>query len=117
MPYSREALSASVDGAPIVVAAIAAPGTLIHTCESGQRIIDEPQLLAANVTGIAATLTVLWGGTTDPASAIVKSYVIAAYAANVPVTSGQILRNGLTIHAYSDTANAINLSGGVIRTQ
>lgn len=116
MPYSRHQLSASVDGAPIVVVATATPGTTIHTAESGDQAIDEPQLNATNVTNASVTLTVAWGGVTDPGNLILKNYVLAAYSAQVPITSGQLLQNAKAVAAWCSVASAVNISGGVIRT-
>ena len=116
--YSRQLLSGSVNGQPIVVAATASPGTTVHTAVAGaQGNFDEVYIWAANVTGSAATLTIQWGGTTDPDSDACKAYSIPANSGLVQITAGQVLQNSLVIRAYSGTASAINLIGYVNRIQ
>lgn len=115
--YSRALLSGSTSGLPIPVAATATPGTLIHTAVAGAASFDEVYIWATNVTGAAATLTVEWGGVTDPGSHLVKAYSIAANSAPVPIAVGQVLNGGLIIRAFSGTASAINITGFVTRIQ
>ena len=109
--YSKQLLSGSIDGKGIPVAATATPGTLIHTAIAGAVSFDEVYLWASNVTGSAATLTLEWGGVTDPGDHMVKQYSIPANSAPTPIATGQVLNNGLVVRAFSGTASAINLSG------
>jgi hypothetical protein len=113
--YSRLLLSGSTNGLPIPVAATATPGTLIHTALGGASGFDELTLYASNVTGSAATLTVEWGGVSDPGSHLVKSYSIAGNSIGVPLASGLPLNGGLVVRAFSGTGNAINITGFVTR--
>lgn len=115
--YSRQLLSGSTNGREIPVAAVVTPGTLIHTAIAGTAAFDELYLWASNVTGSAATLTVEWGGVTDPGDHIVKAYSIPANSAPIPIATGQVLQNGLICRAFSGTANAINIGGYVNRIQ
>ncbi len=115
--YSRALLSGSTSGLPIPVAATATPGTLLHTAIAGASSFDEVYLWASNVTGAAATLTVEWGGVTDPASHIVKAYSIAANSPPMPIAVGQCVNGGVAVRAFSGTANAINVTGFVNRIQ
>lgn len=113
--FSRILLSGSTSGRPIPVAATATPGTTIHTAVSGAAAYDEVYLWASNVTGGAATLTIEWGGVTDPGDHMVKSYSIAANSGPVAIAVGQVLNGGLAIKAFSGTASAINITGFVNR--
>ena len=113
--YSRLLLSGSTNGRNIPVAATATPGTTIHTAVSGTASFDEVYAWAANVTGAPVTLTVQWGGTTDPGDHLVKSYTIPAYSPPVPIVTGQVLNNGLLFRAFCSVASAINISGFVNR--
>jgi hypothetical protein len=113
--FSRLLLSGSTNGREIPVAATATPGTTIHTAISGTSGFDEVYLWASNVTGSAATLTIEWGGVTDPGDHMVKAYSIAANSAPTQIAFGQVLNNGLVVKAFSGTASAINLSGYVNR--
>ena len=109
--YSRILLSGSTSGKPIPVVAVATAGTLIHTAIAGAAGFDELYLWVSNVTGIAATLTIEWGGVADPGDHIVKALNIAANSAPIPVVMGEVLNGGLICRAFSGTASALNLSG------
>jgi hypothetical protein len=113
--YSRVLLSGSTNGRAIPVAATATPGTAIHTAVSGTSSFDELYLWASNVTANTATLTLEWGGVTDPGDHMVKSYSIPANSPPIPIATGQVLNNGLLVKAFSGTASAINLTGYVNR--
>jgi len=114
--YSRVLLSGSpASGRVIPVAAVATPGTLIHTAIAGATSFDEIYLWASNVTGVAATLTIEWGGVGDPGDHMVKGYVIAANSSPIAIVVGVVLNGGLVVRAFSGTANAINVSGYVNR--
>lgn len=113
--YTRVLLSGSAGGLPIPVAATVTPGTLIHTAVGGASSIDEVYLWASNVSGAAATLTIEWGGVTDPASHLVKAYSIPANSAPMPISVGQPMNGGLVIRAFASVANVINVTGMVTR--
>lgn len=115
--YSRVILSGSSNGAPIPVAATATPGTIVHTAVTGSGASDEVYIWASNVTGAAATLTIEWGGVTDPGSHLIKSFSIAGNSAPTPISVGQSIAGGLVVRAFSGTANAINITGFVNRIQ
>ena len=112
---NRALLSGSTNGRNIPVAATATPGTTIHTAVSGTTSFDEIYLWAANVTATTATLTIEWGGVTDPGDHLVKAYSIPGNSISFIIASGQVLNNGLVVKAFSGTASAINLSGYVNR--
>lgn len=113
--YSRQLLSGSTNGRAIPVAAAATPGTLIHTALAGSTGFDEVYLWVSNVTGAAATLTLEWGGVTDPGDHMTKAFSIPANSGPTPVVFGQVLNNGLVVRAFSGTASALNLTGFVNR--
>lgn len=117
MAYTRQLLSGTpASGRVIPVAATATPGTLIHTAVAGAAPnFDEVYLWASNVTGAAATLTIEWGGVTDPGDHIVKQFSIPANSPPLPIVTGEVLNGGLVIRAFSGTASAINISGYVNR--
>lgn len=113
--YSRVLLSGSTNGRVIPVVATATPGTTIHTAIAGTSSYDELYLWASNVTGSAATLTIEFGGVTDPGDHITKQVSIPANSAPIPIVTGQNLQNSLVVKAFSGTASAINVSGYVNR--
>lgn len=113
--YSRQLLSGSTNGRVIPVAATATPGTLLHTAIAGTAGFDELYVWVSNVTAAAATLTIEFGGVTDPGDHIVKQFSIPANSPPIPIITGQVLQNGLAVRAFSGTANALNVSGYVNR--
>jgi len=113
--YSRVLLSGSTNGKPIPVAATASAGTLIHTAVTGTSGFDEVYLWASNVTGSAATLTIEYGGVTDPGDHAVKALSIPANSEPIPILTGQNINNALVVRAFSGTASAINITGFVNR--
>jgi len=113
--YSKQLLSSSTNGRVIPVAATATPGTLIHTALAGAAGFDEIYVWASNVTGSTATLTLEYGGVTDPGDHACKAFSIPAYSPPIPILTGQVLQNGLVVRAFSGTASAINISGYVNR--
>ena len=115
--YSRQLLSGSTNGRVIPVAATATPGTLIHTAIAGTTSFDEIYLWVSNVTAAAATLTIEFGGVTDPGDHISKAVSIPANSPPINVLAGQVLQNALVVRAFSGTASALNISGYVNRIQ
>lgn len=113
--YSRVLLSGSTNGKPIPVAATATAGTLLHTAIASG--FDEVYIWASNVTGSTATLTIEWGGVTDPGDQSVKALSIPANSAPIPIMVGQVINNSLVVRAFSGTASAINITGYVNRIQ
>lgn len=115
--FTEILLSGSTNGLPIPVAATATPGTLIHTAVTGTSAIDEVYIYASNVTSAAATLTIEFGGVTDPANHIVKALSVPANSSRVLVVQGSPINNALVVRAFSGTASAINITGYVNRIQ
>ncbi len=113
--YSRVLLSGSTSGREIPVVATATPGTTIHTAIAGSTSFDEVYLWASNVTGSAATLTLEWGGVTDPGDHLTHAVSIPANSPPIPVITGQVLNGGLVLRAFSGTTAAINVGGFVNR--
>lgn len=113
--YGRVLLSGSTSGREIPVAATSTPGTAIHTAVSGASSFDEIYLWASNVTASTASLTIEWGGVTDPGDHMVKALTIPANSPPIPIATGQVLNGGLAVKAFSGTASAINISGYVNR--
>ena len=108
-------LTGAADGAGVKVAATSTPGTTIHTADS--TAYDRVCLWAVNndADGEPRSLTVEWGGTTDPDNVMTKW--ILADVGFVPVTpeSGLILTNSLVVKAFADEANDVVIYGHVLR--
>jgi hypothetical protein len=113
--YSKVKLSSSTSGRPIKVAATTSPGTSIHAT-LGTASTDEVYLYANNTDTVTRTLTIQWGGTTSPDDSIVVG--IAAQSGIFLVIPGLILvdtGSALTIRAFADFTNVINITGYVNR--
>ena len=115
MTITRELLSGSTNGRPINVSATATPGTLVHTASSTSGQKDELYLWVSNTTGTAATLTLEWGGVTDPDDLLVKAYSVPANSGPLLIANGLTLAGGVVARAFSGTANALNVTGYVNR--
>lgn len=113
--YSKLVLTGSTNGRPIPIAATATPGTLIHTAVAGTTSFDELYLWVANVTATAATLTIEWGGVTNPGDHAVHLFSVPANSSPIPFIMGAILSNSLVCRAFSGTASALNIFGYVNR--
>lgn len=113
--YSREKLSGSTNGKSIKVAATATAGTTFHTAVTGTTSWDEVYLWVTNTDSSARTLTIEWGGVTDPDNLIVKTVSIPANSPPIPILTGQIIQNGLTCAAFASSANVLLLTGYVNR--
>lgn len=120
MPIQGLMLSGSTHGQPIKVAAtsIAGPGTLIHTAttETADGKFDAIYLWITNTHTAAVTVTIGFGGTTDPDHLIVDALSVPPNIAPFMVVAGQRLRNGLIVRAAASTTNVILISGFVNRS-
>ncbi|GAG38014.1 unnamed protein product, partial [marine sediment metagenome] len=105
--------SESSYGRGIKVNATSTPGDAIHTAVSGTSDIDEVYLYAVNAHTAAVTLTIEWGGTTDPDDLI--EFTIPHSSGLYVIAPGLPLQNGLDIAAFASTADVISIFGFVNR--
>jgi hypothetical protein len=115
--FSGAPLSGSTNGRPISITATATPGTIIHTAVSGTAGFDELFVWVSNTSGSAVTLTVEWGGTSDPADHLVKAYSIAANSLPIPIALGQRVQGGVVVRAFASTTAVLNATGYYNRVQ
>lgn len=114
--YSPQLLSGGTNGVPVKVAATSiGSGTTIHTATSSTTGMDEITLFVTNTDTSDRTLTIGWGGTTDPDHLIVKAMTIPASAGPIPLISGLRLNNSLIVKAAASSANVLLISGYVNR--
>jgi hypothetical protein len=113
--FTKVVLSGSTNGMPVKVAATSTPGTTIHTTGSGTSTLDEVWLWATNTDSSARTITIEYGGTTDPDNLVTKAYSIAANSAPTLLIPGLLLCNSLVIKAFASTANVVLCEGFVNR--
>lgn len=111
--YSKGLLSGSTHGRGIeVVATAIGSGTTIHTAVNSATDIDLITLFAYNDDPSSPrTLTLGWGGTTDPDDLIITE--IAPQSGLVLVTADLPLRNNLAVVAAGSVASVFVIYGYV----
>lgn len=113
--YSRVALSGSTNGKSIKIAATATAGTTVHTAQSGTAGWDEIYVWLTNTDSSARTVTIEFGGVTDPDNLIVKTLSLPANSPPIPVLTGQMLQNGLVVGIFASAANVVLATGYINR--
>jgi hypothetical protein len=114
--FSHEILSGSTNGLAIKVTGTGTAGAVtVHTAVSGTTSRDEVWLYAVNndADGETRTLTIEFGGTSDPDNLIIVP--IPCKAGPVLVVPGLPLRNALVVEAFADEANDVQVYGYVNR--
>lgn len=117
MQASQQCLSGSANGAPILVAATTLNGsaTLIHTATSSTTGFDRVRLFVSNTHTAPVTVTVGWGGTTDPNHLIVDSFSIPQNTPPIEIVPPLPLNNSLVVRAAASVADKLLITGDVIR--
>lgn len=111
-------LSGSSSGQPVKVAATSiGSGTTVHTATSStdDGTGDQIYLFVTNTSSSPVTLTVAWGGTTDPDHLVVDAFSVPPQLPPVEVVVGLLLRNSLVVRAAGGSANVLLISGFVHR--
>jgi hypothetical protein len=105
-PYRK--LSGSTDGKNIPITTVATLGDVIHASVAGTEKFDEVTLYVNNIDTVTRTITVEWGGAGAAHQHIQK----------VPPKQGDFLlipnlrlSNGLSVTAFADVANVLNVNG------
>ena len=108
----KRLLSSSTDGKGIKVAAIASPGTLIHTAVAGTipGSYDEIWLWAYSSDIGNTVIFIEWGDTDLP-----RKVTIPFQTGVVPIIPGFILQNGETVRIFASAANVVMIDGFVNR--
>jgi hypothetical protein len=115
---SLRALSGSTHGAPVKVAATSiGSGTTVHTAtaDATEGKGDQVYLYATNTDTVARTLTVGWGGTTDPDHLVIDAMAIPPNVTVQLPIPGLLLRNSLVVRAAASAADVILVTGFVHR--
>ena len=111
--FSKVILSGSTNGRGIKVNATSTAGDTIHAAVSGASDIDEVYIYAVNAHTAAVTLTIEWGGTTDPDDLI--EFTIPHSSGLYVLAPGLVLQNSLEIAAFASVADVISIFGFVNR--
>lgn len=108
--YSKQFLSSSTNGRPILVSATSSSGTAIHTAHATSK--DEVWVYAYNDHTSSVDVTVEYGGvtTTD-----VITQAIPGQSGLRMIIPGLILTNSQIVSAFASTGNKISISGYVNR--
>ena len=109
--FTKMILSGSSNGRPILLAATATPGTLLHTAHATNA--DEIWLYASNTSTTLAKLTVEFGGTLNPNDTIEVG--IPAESGLVLVMPGVPVTGSVVVRAFADAASVVNIVGFVNR--
>jgi hypothetical protein len=111
--YAKTKLSSSSYGKAIKVAAIATPGTVIHTAVSGSSDWDEIWLYCFNSDSVNVDLTLEWGGTSAPDNNI--KCTVPPVSGLVLIVPGLLLQDGLALAAFASITNVLTIMGFVNR--
>jgi hypothetical protein len=115
--FTKILLSGCTGGRPIKVAASGSTGTTIHTTQASSGVTDEVWLYATNTSASTVTLTIEYGGTSNPDDQIIVG--VPSKSGLSLVLPGLVLTGdgttGRTIRAFAGTTNVINLIGYINR--
>lgn len=111
--YTKVKLSGSTDGMGIKITTTATAGDTIHTADASA--LDEVYLYASNLDSSDRTITIEWGGATDPDNLLTKTLNIPANSGPICVVPGLILTNSKVVKIFASSANKIIISGFVNR--
>jgi hypothetical protein len=113
---STGVLSGSTDGDPVRVAATSiASGTTIHTASSTAGDVDFVELWVTNTDTAERTITISWGGVTDPNHLLVDAYTVPINAKPIRLAAFQAISNGGVISAAASVTNVLNVTGRYVR--
>lgn len=110
---TKQLLSNSVNGKQIQITGTStSTSTLIHSAVAGTTDIDEIWLYATNMCTSNLNLTLEWGGTTTGNLMVAQ---IPYQAGRYLVVDGKLLNSGLSVTAFANSGNFINIDGFVNR--
>ena len=112
--FAKTKLSGATDGRPILVAATATAGTVIHTGSTTATTYDEVWLYAMNSHSADLKLTIEWGGTTAPNDLIEQTSTteggLTLVAPGLRIKGNS---TALIVRAFAATTNLITIHGYV----
>lgn len=109
--YTKQKLSGATNGRGIKVATLGTPGTLIHTTVDADGQMNELWIYATNSSGGVVSLTLEFGGVTDPDDLI--ELELASKLGLTLVVPGLLLDGGVLVRAFASVADVITIFGYV----
>jgi hypothetical protein len=106
--FTKQFLSASTDGTPIVVGSTTSPGDTVHETPAVTSSTDEVVLYACSRHTGDVTLTLEIGG---DGQSFQSPVVLSPGTGQVLVLAGVILRNGKSVKAFADVAGVVSIWG------
>lgn len=111
--FSKVKLSGSTDGKGVKITATATAGTTAHTAHA--TALDEIYCWLSNLHTVDVTVTIEWGGVTDPDDLLVKTLTLPANSGPILVVPGLILTNSKVFAIFASVASKIIATGYVNR--
>ncbi len=111
--FTKVKLSGSTDGMGIKITATATAGTTVHTAHA--TALDEIYCWVSNTDSSDRTITIEWGGVTDPDNLLVKTLTIPATSGPILVVPGLILTNSKVFAIFASSGSKIIATGYVNR--
>jgi len=105
---SKELLSGSTQGQPIIITATTSPGTIVHTTGTSSTTIDEIWLYANNDSAVQVTLTVQYG-TGNIVVGIPSRTGLSILLPGLALTGNGI--TGTVVRAFAGTTSVISVVG------
>lgn len=115
--FTKVKLSGGSDGRAIKIADTGSPGTLVHTTEISNSIVDEVWLYAYNASTSTVVLTVQFGGTTSVNDDI-KIGVLGTNGLTLIIPGLVLSGDGVSakdIRCYASAANVLTVNGYINR--
>lgn len=109
--YTRELLSASVDGKRILLGTALSE---VHKPPAGSKSIDEVYMWVSNIAAVPRDLDVVIGPIGD-GEEICNAVTLPALSLPIPILTGQCVRNGVAINAQASAVSSLAVTGYVNR--
>lgn len=112
--YSKQLLSGSSQGAPILIAATSSPGTVVHTTGTSSTTIDNVTLYLSNADSTARLATIEHGSTSNVIKVTVPAQSgLMLVLPQIPLTGTGAATK--TCAVFCATTNVVSASGFVDR--
>lgn len=109
---TKEKLSGSTDGGPVLVAATSTAGTTIHTAGAGTDNWDEVWIWLVNNHSANVEVEIEWENATASQNVV---QTVSFDAGAILAVPGWILQNGKTVAIFAGTTNVVAAIGYVNR--